>query len=208
MTAINWIIYPDQGIVIYTDTLLSDARTRTPTAFGSKAFPLHDCNMIVGTKGDARMTQAWINQLCLGMLFRNLDQLDLYTPEALRSLSKVSPCAVNTEIKHFGYCNGQYKVYTYTSENNWESIVYTEGKGFGPNFDGIADCMDLLDSNDIDSIRKLMHLQQKASTSDCCIGGHIMRYGLTSESITIQNLGPYDDYEQMYDAANLGRLLK
>jgi hypothetical protein len=197
-------------VAVFTDTLATTPEGE-PLAFFNKTFLHPQFHMLMVVTGIFQLADKWNSVLNGGMVAKDIDMVDLHTPEKLRSLWKelqqsyTGSLPSTSTVYHFGFSkqDQQYVRYAYRSTNNFNSERSAEeGIGIKPQPESKTETPETIDAV-VDLASKLIQEQSKKPKPDrIYIGGEIFMTLLSDEGIVTKKVHIFDSYNAHWDAVN------
>lgn len=194
----------ESQICIAIDTLAISGTERTPQSFISKYAVLPHLQVIVTGTGHGLFIDEWMAMARGGIIARDIDHLNLYTPGCLRKIAEKYPelSNISVTIYHFGFSNerNRFLCYVYRSSSQFEAEEILFGVGIKPAIEyKIEDNFELPKK-----FIEIMKLQQKEDfglpiSERIGIGGDIHFLHMTEQGIHISCCHRFDTYEKEYE---------
>ncbi len=205
--------YPTH-VAIFTDTLATTPKGEA-LLFCNKSFVYPDLTMTMAVTGTLQFAYRWNSKLNVSMLTKDIDMLDMHTPQQLRQIwqelsnGNGGPMPGSSTIYHFGWSNKlkQFVRYVYRSEKNFQSEYYPDvGIGVKPQpkeTEGFVPP----ETVDVDAIielaERLRTEQRLAPTSSrVYIGGELILVLMNEQGIMIMKVHRFDDYDSDWETMN------
>lgn len=203
---------PD-GAWIATDTLATTMEGN-PHLLVSKCFIASHLELAVAFTGVANVGQEWTQWVQSRMLARDIDMLDLHTPEALRSVHEQLKCPddATATIYHLGFSpeSDKYVGYVYRSTSDYESEELPEsGFAIKPQPADIEAMEPPGGADEIIALAESVRASEGAKPRGerIYIGGELILTQLHEHVITATKIHQFADFEEAWLAmnANLNR---
>ena len=207
MTAVNWILQPDQ-IMVLTDTLSWNAR-HGPLCYFGKVWSLLHLRGLMFTTGDGGLSGAWAVELnrCVG---RDLDDVEAWAPDVIAELYEALPTrsARTSTVHHVGWSHrrGEFFCTAYRSTHGFEPHRLAPGVYSTPGFD---DDGDIPTDKPVEFLLEVMKRQRlvdldRPRHDRVGIGGEAILYHLTTSGLFTTVIHRFDDYDATYARMVMG----
>lgn len=121
MTAFVALVTPEQSFLAI-DALASDVLHKTPRNLVTKVFLLPSMRLVMFGTGLLDFLLDWSRLLQHRFVLADVEVVDNYATEALRERwGPYNTIGEPTTIYHIGYTHGQFRWYTYRSDNQFSS---------------------------------------------------------------------------------------
>jgi hypothetical protein len=202
MTALIYALQPDQ-VCLAMDTLTVSADDKTPLLFQTKFSVLPHLQMVIAGTGLAAMVAQWFQFVNGNMVVRDIDHVDFYAPDALRTAEAECPGTdlSTTTLYHFGYSREQqcYVGYAYRSAKNWvsENLPYALG---------VKPPVPVPSTDDIQFPQFLVDVMLEQRRADQSlplservgIGGEVSFVVMRDQSVTVTPVHRFESYENEF----------
>lgn len=199
-----------EGVAIITDTLATTVEGESHLLVTKCGIVPH-LNLVIAGTGIAQLSASWWGRVMEAILCRDIDMLDLHTPDALRSawgeMKPNLPTAKGTAtIYHFGLSEEReiYVGFAYRSTNDFTSEELQPGFRVKPEpSTPLNDAPDSLDEMVSLALEIKQEQDSRPPAERICIGGELVLTALQGGAINAAKLHRWPDFESMWQAMNV-----
>jgi len=203
VTALNFHISDDE-ICLVVDSLAISPQDGEPLVLLTKFIVLPHLGITATGTGHGQFLAEWFARVRDGILAKDIDRVDQYTPSMLRTLAADHDLDVNSAtVYHFGFSprNNRFVAYVYRSTSGFTSERVDSGLGIKPQVEP--------PEGDVTYPAAFVEIMERQRNADLQrppaerigIGGEIHCVHMQRSGFSVFTLHRFSSYDREYDAA-------